>query len=223
MAAPKKSFKRVQIDKTMATIVLVVSAAAVVSAFSLVSIKALISQHSYQSRVIAQQKVALRVAKADVTAAKDLSTTYSAFNGAPINYIGGSLTGVGPQDGDNSKIILDALPRKYDFPAVITSLEKLAKDRGFKIDSLSGTDDVTLSDSVASATPVSVEMPFQLAVTGSYTSVQDLVGVLDRSIRPISISTLQLSGGESNISIVISAKTYYQPAKTLKIVTKVVK
>lgn len=223
MAAPKKSFKRVQIDKTIATIVLVVSAAAVVAAFSLVSIKALISQHSYQARVIAQQTTALRVAKADVTAAQTLSTAYRAFNGAPFNIIGGSLTGTGPQDGDNSKIILDALPSKYDFPAVISSLEKIAKERGFKIDSLSGTDDVTLSDAVVSSVPTAVDMPFQLAVTGSYTSIQDLIGVLDRSIRPISIGTMQLSGSESSISVVVSAKTYYQPAKTLTVNTKVVK
>jgi len=223
MAVPKKSFKRVQIDKAIATIVLAVSAAALVAAFSLVSIKALISQQSYQSRVIAQQTAALRVAKSDVTAAQALSNAYRAFNEAPLNIIGGSPTGAGPQDGDNSKIILDALPSKYDFPAVISSLEKLSKDRGFKIDSLSGTDDVTLADAVASATPIPVEMPFQLAVTGSYTSVQDLIGVLDHSIRPISIGTMQLSGSESSISVVVSAKTYYQPAKTLTVNTKVVK
>jgi len=223
MAVVKKSSKRIQIDKAMATIVLVVSAAAVVAAFSLVSIKALISQHSYQARVIAQQDAALRVAKKDVTVAQSLAAQYKAFNNAPLNIISGSPTGAGPQDGDNSKIILDALPSKYDFPALISSLEKLAKDRGFKIDSLSGTDDVTQSDAVAMATPTAVEMPFQLAVTGSYTSIQDLIGVLDHSIRPISIGTMQLSGSETNIAIVISAKTYFQPAKTLTVTTKVVK
>lgn len=223
MAVVKKSSKRIQIDKTMATIVLVVSAAAVVAAFSLVSIKALISQHSYQSRVIAQQDSALRIAKKDVTVAQSLSAQYKAFNDAPLNIIGGSPTAAGPQDGDNSKIILDALPSKYDFPALISSLEKLAKDRGFKIDSLSGTDDVAQSDAVAMATPTAVEMPFQLAVTGSYTSIQDLIGVLDHSIRPISIGSMQMSGSETNIAIVISAKTYFQPTKTLTVTTKVVK
>ena len=223
MAVVKKSSKRIQIDKAMATIVLVVSAAAVVAAFSLVSVKALISQYSYQARVIAQQDAALRIAKKDVTVAQSLASQYKAFNDAPLNIIGGSPTGAGPQDGDNSKIILDALPSKYDFPAVISSLEKIVNDHGFKIDSLSGTDDVTQSDAAAVATPTAVEMPFQLAVTGSYTSIQDLIGVLDHSIRPISIGTMQLSGSETTIAIVISAKTYYQPAKTLTVTTKVVK
>lgn len=223
MAVLKKSSKRVQIDKAIGTIVLVMSATAVVTAFSLVTIKALISQYSYQSRVISLEKTALKVAEADVKAAQSLSTTYKEFNSSPQNIIGGTLAGVGPQDGDNAKIILDALPSKYDFPAVISSLEKLAKERGFKIDSLSGTDDVTLADASASATPVAVDMPFQLAVTGSYASIQEFVGVLDRSIRPISVGTMQISGSDTSISVVLSGKTYYQPAKTLKVVTKVVK
>lgn len=223
MADAKKSTKQLKIDKAMATIVLAVSGAAAISAFSLVAVKNLVSQHSYQSRVISQQTAALKVAKQDVTVAQSLSTSYQAFIGAPFNLIGGAPTGTTAQDGDNAKIVLDALPSKYDFPAVVSSIEKLSKDRGFKIDSLSGTDDVSLADAAAAATPVAVAMPFQLGVTGSYTSSQDLISVFDRSIRPISITSIQLSGSEANISIVLNAKTYYQPAKKIVVNTKVIK
>jgi hypothetical protein len=218
-----KSAKRIQIDKTNGNIVLMVSLAAVVAAFSIVAIKDLLVQQSYQARVISQQNTALKVAKADVTAAQALSASYKAFNGVPNNIIGGLTAGTGAQDGNNSKVILDSLPSQYDFPALISSVEGLLKSRGFKIDSLAGADDVTQSGAATVAIPQPVAIPFQIGVTGSYASVQDLIGVFDHSVRPISIDTLQLSGGESAISLQVSAKTYFQPGKVLTVTTKVVK
>lgn len=224
MAAVAKSAKHIQIDKTNTAIVLLVSLAAVITAFSMVAIKDLLSQRAYQSRVISQQTSALKVARADIGAAKALATSYRAFNDAPTNIIGGLSQGTGPQDGFNSKIVLDSLPGQYDFPALITSLDGLLVARGFKIDILSGADDVTQTDGTAAvAAPTAIPMPFQLGVTGNYASVKDLIGVFDRSVRPFSIDTLQLTGSDSAISLVVSAKTYYQPGKVLTVTTKVVK
>jgi len=221
--AINKSAKRVQIDKTNANIVLMVSLAAVVAAFSIVAIKDLLAQQSYQSRVISQQNRALKVAKADVTAAQALSSSYRAFNGVPNNIIGGLTAGTGPQDGNNSRIVLDSLPSQYDFPALISSLEGLLTSRGFKINSLAGADDATQADSGTVATPQPIAIPFQIGITGSYASVQDLISVFDHTVRPISIDTLQLSGSETAVALQISAKTYYQPGKVLTVTTKVVK
>lgn len=218
-----KSAKHIQIDKANASIVLIVSIAAVLSAFSIVAIKNLLSQRAYQSRVITVQTTALKVAKDDIVAAKKLAISYKAFNGAPSNIIGGLSEGNGPQDGVNSKIVLDALPSQYDFPALVSSIESLVKVRGFTINSLSGVDDAAQAEAATQTAPQPVEMPFQLGVAGSYAGVQDLVSVLDRSVRPISINTLQLTGSDTKISLVIDAKTYYQPGKTLTITKKVVK
>ena len=218
-----KSSKRIQIDKTNATIVLMVSLAAVVAAFSIVAIKDLLSQRSYQARVIDQQNTALKVAKADVIAARQLAASYRAFNETPNNIIGGLSTGSGIRDGSNPKIVLDSLPSQYDFPALVSSLEGVLKARGFKIDSLVGVDDVAQADTTRVVTPQPISMPFQLGVTGTYSSVQDLIGVFDHSIRPISIDTLEFSGSDTTISMIVNAKTYYQPGKVLTVTTKVVK
>lgn len=65
-------------------------------------------------------------------------------------------------------------------------------------------------------------MPFQIQVTGAYTSIQALVDVLQRSIRPFQIQTLELSGDESSMSATITAQTFYQPEKSLEIKQEVV-
>lgn len=223
MSKTAKSAKQIQIDKANASIVIIVSLASIVTAFSLVAVKTLLSQQAYQSRVISLQEDALKVAKADVVAVDSLKATYKAFDSADSNIIGGSSLGTGAQDGSNSKIILDSLPSQYDFPAMISSLEKLINDRGLKITSLSGVDDATQADAASSTSPVPVEMPFQLSVTGSYQAIQDLVDAMERTVRPISLLNLQISGTNTETTLMVSAKTYYQPAKNLNVTTKVVK
>lgn len=223
MANLNLSSKKLQIDKANATIMIAVSVAAVLIAFSLVFAKALLGQRSYQSRVITEQKKALKVAKDNVKAADELVKSYRVFNTAETNLISGSATGTGDRDGDNAKLVLDALPNKYDFPGLISSLEKSLKDRNFKTGAgaLSGTD--VPDETVAGSNPAVVEIPFQVSVSGSYSSVQGLIEAFDRTIRPISLKTIDLSGDENNIKVSLGATTYYQPSKTLTVTTKVVK
>lgn len=223
MAQDKKSGKQLQIDKANAAIVLIVSLAAVVTAFSLVGVKSLLSQQAFQARVISQQKDTLKVADADIDALKKLSASYDAFDNASSNIIGGVSAGTGPKDGNNSKIVLDALPNQYDFPALISSMENLLTSRGFKIKTLSGIDDIALAESASQTKPVPVEIPFQVGVVGSFTSVQDLVGVFERSIRPISLQNIKISGSDDSLELSVNAKTYYQPGKNLNVTNKVIK
>lgn len=218
------STKRLLINKANATIVGAIAGAVFVTVFSLVSCKALLGQRAYQARVIGKKQVALDQLKSNVEAVNGLVVAYKDFTGAPDNVIGGNPLGSGEKDGDNAKIVLDALPSKYDFPAVATSLEKILTDKKFKIDVITGTDDeLAQSSAVDSATPKPVDIPFQLGVTGSYTSLQDLVGVFEKSIRPFQMQKLSFSGSNDTMQAVIGAKTFYQPEKGLSIKLETVK
>lgn len=222
MAKNFLSSKRLQIDKANSTVVIFVAVAAFVTAFSLVACKALISQSNYQSRVIKQKKIALNQLKANNQAAEKLVNSYKVFVGSPANIISGNSQGTGDRDGDNAKIVLDALPSKYDFPALATSLEKILSDKNYKIDAITGTDD-ELNQSSKSDAKLPIDMPFEIAISGNFASIESLVDVLQRSIRPIYISKIGLSGSDNQLTIRINAKTYYQPEKTISITTKVVK
>jgi hypothetical protein len=117
------------------------------------------------------------------------------------------------------------LPSTYDFPALTSSLEKIVNGLGLKLSSITGTDDqVNQQKNNSSPTPQPVTMAFALTVSGAnYNSVNQLVGTLQQSIRPIQIDTLELSGGINDMSATINAHTYYQPAKDIGITKKVVK
>ncbi len=218
------SAKRALIDKTNTAIVVVVSVAAFLAVFSLVATKTLISQAAYQNRVIGAKRDAVNQLKTDLSAVKELNKSYDAFNATPKNAIGGNPSGTAQQDGSNSRIVLDALPSTYDFPALTTSLETLLSGQNVKINTIAGTDDeVAQSGNQSSASPVPIAIPFQLSVTANYDSIKNVVSAFERSIRPIQLTTLDLSGSQSNLTLAVDAQTYYQPAKSLTINTKVVK
>lgn len=224
MANSIPSTKRLLIDQANARIVVYVSVAAFILVFSLVAVKTLVSQAAYQNRVIGAKRIAVAQLKTDITATVRLKASYNAFIGTPQNAIGGNPTGTGSQDGNNTKIVLDALPSSYDFPGLTTSLENLLNSQSIKIDSITGTDDeVAQGGNQTSAVPKPSAMPFSVSVEGDYQSMQNVVNVFEHSIRPIQVQTLNLTGSNGQLTMTVTAQTYYQPAKSLNINKEVVK
>lgn len=224
MARTNSFTKRTLISKANSTIVVATTLAAFVLVFALVAGKSLISQVSYQNKVIDVKKTALKQLEADLAARDSLEQSYKMFVGENPNVLGGSLDGTGDKDGDNAKLVLDALPSKYDFPALTTSLEKVIIGQNLKIVGINGTDqEADQADKQISPDPEPVPMPFTVQVSGAYVSVQSLVDVFLRSIRPFQIQSIELSGDESSMNATISAQTFYQPEKSLEIKSEVVK
>lgn len=220
---PNDATKRGQIDRANSRVVIAAGVAAFVVIFCGVASRTLISQASYQNRIISAKRAAVNQLKTDVDSSKTLRTAYDEFNGAQTNVLGGSATGTGALDGTNTTIVLDALPSNYDFPALATSLEKLMVANGLTIVGIGGTDDeVAQAKNQSSSTPQPIVMPFQVSVGGDYAHIQALVSTFEHSIRPIQIQTLKLSGDQSALTLNITAQTFYQPAKSLNITTKVI-
>lgn len=211
MAKIPISLKRIAIDKATAATLKMVVIASVLIVFSLVGSKALMSQLKYQNKVIDAKAKAADQLKANIKSVSSLVDAYKAFDGSNESVIGTA--------DKNSKIVLDALPSKYDFPALATSLEKLLQ--GYQINAIGGQDD-ELAQSATAGSQV-VEIPFTISVTGSYESIKKLINDFDRSIRPLHILKITLDGSDASMKIEISAKTYYQAEKTLEITTKEIK
>jgi Tfp pilus assembly protein PilO len=66
-------------------------------------------------------------------------------------------------------------------------------------------------------------MPFELSVKGNYDGMKNVVTALERSVRPIQIQAIGLTGGQNDLTMTITAQTYFQPQKSLKITTQEVK
>lgn len=221
---PQLSTKRLAIDKAYATTLIAISVTTFIVMFSLVASKALYSQMRYQSKVSSKKETALQTLKSNLQTSDQLITSYEAFANETTNALGGNPRGDGPNDGDNPRLVLDALPSKYDFPALTTSIEKLLNDRGFSLTSITGNDDeVAQSAQDSSANPQPIEMPFSVEVTTSDSRVKQLMQLFEKSIRPIQVHQLALQSQNGQLKATVTAKTFYQPEKSLNVKSEVVK
>lgn len=220
----KPAGKKELISKANTTMVVSIAIAGFIVVFALVSSRALLSQRSYQAKVIGEKEKAVKQLDKNKEAVKQLEVTYKAFVDRPDNVIGGNPNGQGDRDGNNAKIVLDALPSKYDFPAFVTSIEKLLAVNNFRPDSIGGQDDEVAQATSKEKKPI--EMPFQMSTkVENYARARDFLITTELSIRPIQIKKLSISGGDNggNIGIDVDGVSYYQKSKGLTIEEKVVK
>jgi hypothetical protein len=225
MANKQISDKWGAIGKANAQVVGIVAAASFITIFCLFAAHSVWVQTRYQAKVTTAKEKAHSQLQKNVKAFSSLADSYQAFDSKSTNVIGGSSNGKGDNDGHNTKIVLDALPSAYDFPALTSSLEKILIDRNLHVTDITGIDDqLTQQGNSSSPSPQPVPMPFSFSVgNANYLSVQQLISALQQSIRPIQIDSINLAGGANNLTLTVKAHTYYQPAKSLNITKKVVK
>jgi hypothetical protein len=220
----KKSIKHVQIDKSQSTMLIVIAVTVLVVVFSLFGIKAMVAKGLYQRRALHARRQVVDQLQANVKAANTLFTQYKVFAGAGTNVVGGSISGTGNLDGANPTIVLDALPSKYDAPALASSIEKILTDQNITISSLTITDDPAGNSDKPEAKPQAKSISFSFSGASSYKGITQLLQTFERSIRPFDITNLEISGTDSNMNLTASVTTYYQPAKSLDLsATKAVK
>jgi Tfp pilus assembly protein PilO len=208
------STKHQLIDKANTYLIVSAVIATVVVIFSVFASVELVNKMAYQNKVIGYRNDANKQLDSNISAVKEVQAAYLGFESATESMIG--------TPDKNSKITLDALPSKYDFPAFITSLEYIVTASGLTIGGIEATDD-ELNAKQAEINPKPIEIPFSLSATGTYDNVQKLLDNLQRSIRPFKILDVNISGESSDITIDISGLSYYQPSKELGINEQIVK
>jgi Tfp pilus assembly protein PilO len=160
----------------------------------------------YLARVIAGKQLARDNLKKNESAINKLSTNFVELEKNPLA---------------NSKLALNALPTKYDFPAVAASIEKIILDGGYKLESFRGED--SQLSSAESSSPVPQEISFQVEISGNYESIKKFTDDLLRSIRPFRINKMEVSGVDNKMTASYKVTTYYQRPVVLEFPTKVVK
>ncbi len=209
-----KSKKRDLISQNNSRILVIIGIAGAIFGFSLVASYTLVKQMTYKSKVIGASVKADEQLKDNVESVSTLVAAYESFNSASESVIGTA--------DENARIVLDALPSKYDFPALATSLDKIMSLSGLTDITIGGTDAEADAEQ-SSASPEPIEIPVTLTGKGNYQNAQLLVTNLEKSIRPIKISSITFSGKDSELSVSVTGVTYYQPKKTLEIEKKEVK
>lgn len=218
MSNNQKGSKRAAVDKNQTTIFAVVAIASVIAVGSLMVAKGLWSQSMYLNKVAGKKEVAVSQLEQNKVAVASLTDSYNKFNEQSPNLLGGNTTGTGPRDGSNGELVLDALPNRYDFPALTASLEKLLS--GYTIDGINGSDDSLAQQ--ASAPGVPAEIPFSFGVNTSYDGFKQLLDTFNKSIRPFNLTKVDISGENADLNVMIQAKTYYQPDTGVEVGSEVV-
>lgn len=208
--------KRLQIEKSASRLVIVVALAAVLLVFAINSARILISEIGYTTRVLNAKDTAAAQLEENVKNSDKLIAEYKIFADSSTNVLGGSKSGSGPLDGSNDRIALDALPSKYDFPSMITSIEKILAARGVSIQSIEGQDEETAnSGTQTSANPDPRSMPFKFEAKSNYQGIKQAIADMQRSIRPFNVTKMTITGSNDAMILTVEGETYYQPSKSL--------
>lgn len=197
--------KRQLIKKSGSTVVIAMAISAIIVAFSLVTINYLWDLSQHNKRVIKEKSAASNILEQNVENIELIQNNFTVL-----------------EAGDTtSAVILDALPSKYDFPALTTSLESLVKRSGLTLNSFSGDDEEDAALQIQTQ-PAPIEIPFTLNVSGSYSNIQKFVKNLEVTIRPMKIVRMELKGSsDSAMKATVSVITYYQPATSLEVETRI--
>lgn len=197
--------KRQLIEKSSTTIVLSTALAAIILSFSVVMMNFMWSLSGHYNRVVSEKSKASKILEQNVDNIEQLQANFTIFEAGDVK----------------STTVLDALPSKYDFPALATTVESLVADTGLTMNSFGGSDIET--QAIQSQTvPSPVELNFTLTVTGNYKNIQKLVDHLDRTIRPMKITRFELRGSDESMRATMSIITYYQPATNLEVETRTI-
>lgn len=223
------SDKRLQVDQATRTMVISVAIAVFIIFFCIFSAHSLSKVLAYQNRVISQQSLAVSNLNKDITASKLLDTSYTKFNNTSgNNLLGASSTGTGPNQGDNAKLVLDALPSENDYPALVVDVENLFANQGVTINSINVSNTSTSSSTPTTAGPsIAVggaqPIPIGFSVTGPLSNLESFINHVSSSILPIQFLTVSFTGQQSALTMNVTAQTYYQPAIAFKVTTETVK
>jgi hypothetical protein len=222
--------KRIQIDKETRTMIIAASVATFVVMFCIFSVHTLASVMSYQNRVISQETLARNTLESDIKASNNLGTSYAKFNNTSgNNLLGASVSGNGPNQGDNAKLVLDALPSDNDYSGMVVNIQNLFTNQSVTLSSLSVTNTESTTTPAATATATvghgsAVALPFTFTVNGTLPNISNLFQHLSQSILPIQITSYTITASSQNtLALSATAQTYYQPAISFMITTETVK
>jgi Tfp pilus assembly protein PilO len=199
--------KRDKISQANSTVFIAVAISAVLIMFCLISVRFLWQKKAYNDRVIKAKSTARKQIEGNLSSLDQLNSQYPALQNRATN---------------NTKTILHALPPNYDYAALVTSMEFLARQSGVQLASGIGQDESAAAIKEQNfSTPQ--EIVLNLNVSGSYENIVKYVNNLEASIRPVLVTSVDFNGSSSELKATIAAKTFYQPARSLEVSKEVVK
>ena len=211
--------KKTQLANTNNLQVIWLSVAIFIVIFCFFGVKSLYSEGQYQNRVIKAQNSTLSTLSDNLASVSQIEKSYEAFNNLPQNILGGNPSTTGGNNGNNSKIILDALPNNIDVPAWslnINNLDSLLEQQPSFI-TLDPSDVAVDQTTVApSLKPVPIAIPLAGSFSADPNSIGGVLDSLYTSLIPIQVNSINIVAGLPGTSAKVTFKAnanYQAPYK----------
>lgn len=217
-SALKISNKRQQVAQANKAIFLWVAGASVVVALSLVLLQFLVRSAIFNQDVISQKSKTNDTIVKNIDNAELLRKNVDAL----VADTGLASIRVNPEDSA-LRVILDALPTTSDTTALSNSLHsRVIGPSGIKVDSISagalndGSEEFGLTD-VAVTTGATNSIPFVVSVTGSGDITKSTLLNIERTIRPLNVTMLDIQNSNGILATTIYGEASYLPATKVEI------
>ena len=222
--------KRQQIDKANKMMFLWVAGASALVAIALVGSFFLFQKLVFNEKVLAEKRSTVQTLKANNEAAPQLQDNVRVLSTSDV--LGSAKA---DQDDSSLQVVLDALPADGNSLAFGASLQKelLGDVDGLTIESttvdpVAGVELTTEEmqntvDAAADGSSGENQISFRFTVQGDDQALREALTRLERSIRPISIMSVNTENSASGLRMIVHGHTYYQPEKTIELKDKTVK
>jgi len=218
--------KRSQISRANKTMFLWIAGASALVGFAVVASIFLGQKLLFNEKQLVAKNHTISTLTANNAAIAELQTQVRVLD------TNASLTKARAKDTDKAiQTILDALPDDANSLALGASLQTklLAGIPGLTIDSLQvdpvdGVETLTSGAVEAGASPVAsvTQITFRFSVSGTQDALRQALTNLERSIRTIDITTLQIENQGNTQKMTIEARAFYEPTKNVVLYDKVV-
>jgi hypothetical protein len=221
--------KRTQISKANRTMFLWIAGASALVGFAVVASIFIGQKLIFNEKVLLAKNRTVSTLNANNKVVADLKTNVRVLD------TNTDLAKVKASPSDQTiQVILDALPSDANSLALGSSLQSklLAGIPGLtlvslQVDPVQGIESLNNSAVVSGSSAVTAgtsnQITFQFSVTGNQVSLLQALTNLERSIRTIDITRLQIENQGSLQSMTVQGRAFYEPATTITLYDKVVK
>ncbi len=208
--------KRQQITNANKQVMIwVASAAAIITICAMVSFN-LVQHILYQSKVIGEKNKTEKTIKDSVAAVPGLKNNINALQ------TNSNLLALKADSADSAfNVVIDALPTEDDSTALGSSLQnKILLNSGVVLSAFTTTSSTTAQSSSTTSSsaktasksvsaPAAQTLLFSFTIDGNYDAIQQALKDIEKTIRPIIITSIKIQGTDDKLKAVVSATTYY--------------
>ncbi|HUC96535.1 MAG TPA: hypothetical protein VMR16_02610 [Candidatus Saccharimonadales bacterium] len=221
--------KRTQIASANRVMFLWVAGVSVIFGISLVAAAFLVQMLFFNERVLQAKVQTISTLDTDNNNVKPLQKNENVLNTNEA-----LLSAKAKPDDQAVQVILDALPSDANSLALGASLQNvlLSGISGLTLDSLqvnpvAGIESLgnngSVSNNLATLPNSQNQITFQFSVNGDETALTQVLVNLEKSIRTIDVTSLNIESQGATRMMIVQARAYYEPAVNLKLTNEVIK